>query len=303
VFLQQVYLRHGALLSRESTTAYTINGQKFSTPALERAVNPFGEGAYRPMKIVRYYEDSNSPVFGILEDTTVYAATGDIASGFAKGDKVGPLDTVNLAAPVEPGKVIAIGLNYLLHVKENDPTREVPTEPVVFMKPQSAIIGPGETIELAYPEHKIDYEAELVVVMGKQAKGVKKEDALDYVFGYTAGNDVSDRDQQYADGQWIRAKGYDTYLPLGPCIETDLDVSDTKVESRLNGEVRQSDSTNGLIFDVPFLIEYLSNVMTLNPGDCIMTGTPHNVGPMKDGDTIEVEVGGVGVLSNPVNNR
>ena len=298
-----MYLCHAALLSRYSVFTYTIDGHKSPPRTWNQAANPFGEGAYRPMKIVRYYEASNSPVFGTLEDGTVFAATGDIASGFKKGNKIGPLDGVTLAAPVEPGKVIAIGLNYLLHVKENDPTREVPTEPVVFMKPTSAIIGPDEAIELAYPEHNIDYEAELVVVMGKHAKGVKKEHALDYVLGYTAGNDVSDRDQQYADGQWIRAKGYDTYLPLGPCIETDLDVSDTKVESRLNGEVRQSDSTNGLIFDVPFLIEYLSNVMTLNPGDCIMTGTPHNVGPMKDGDTIEVEVGGVGVLSNPVKNR
>jgi 2-keto-4-pentenoate hydratase/2-oxohepta-3-ene-1,7-dioic acid hydratase in catechol pathway len=255
------------------------------------------------MKIVRYQPAGSDAAFGILEDSTVYAASGDVFSGLTKGDEVGSVDDVTLLAPIEPGKVVAIGLNYLLHVKENDPTRDVPTEPVVFMKPPSSIIGPGETIRLAYPENAIDYEAELVIVMGKTAKDVKKDDALDYVLGYTAGNDVSDRVQQYAGIQWIRGKGYDTYLPLGPAIETDLDVSDVKVESRLNGEVRQSDSTNGLIFDVPFLIEFLSDVMTLHPGDCIMTGTPHGVGPMKDGDTIEVEVGGVGVLSNPVKNR
>lgn len=255
------------------------------------------------MKIVRYQHAGSDAAFGILEDSTVYAATGDVFDGLTRGDKVGSVDDVTLLAPIEPGKVMAIGLNYILHVKENDPTREVPTEPVVFMKPQSAVIGPGQPIELAYPENSIDYEAELVVVIGKTAKGVTRDRALDYVLGYTAGNDVSDRVQQFAGQQWIRGKGYDTYLPLGPCIETDLDISDTKVESRLNGEVRQSDSTSGLIFDVPFLIEYLSDVMTLNPGDCIMTGTPHRVGPMKDGDTIEVEVGGVGVLSNPVRNR
>ena len=255
------------------------------------------------MKIVRFQANGSGPAFGILEDETVYAATGDVFEGLTKGDAVGSVDEVSLLAPIEPGKVIAIGLNYLLHVKENDPSREVPTEPVVFMKPPSAIIGPGEPVELAYPENNIDYEAELVVVMGKKAHRVKKEEALDYVLGYTGGNDVSDRVQQFAGQQWIRGKGYDTYLPLGPCIETDLDVSDVKVESRLNGEVRQSDNTNGLIFDVPFLIEYLSDVMTLNPGDIIMTGTPHGVGPMKDGDTIEVEIGGVGVLSNPVKNR
>lgn len=255
------------------------------------------------MKIVRYQANGSGAAFGILEDSTVYAASGDVFSGLTRGDAVGSVDEVTLLAPIEPGKVIAIGLNYLLHVKENDPTREVPTEPVVFMKPPSAIVGPGEAIELAYPENNIDYEAELVVVMGKEAHRVSKENALDYVLGYTGGNDVSDRVQQFAGQQWIRGKGYDTYLPLGPCIETELDVSDVKVESRLNGEVRQSDSTSGLIFDVPFLIEYLSDVMTLNPGDVIMTGTPHGVGPMKEGDTIEVEIGGVGVLSNPVRNR
>lgn len=261
------------------------------------------EGAPFSMKIVRYQQAGSDAAFGILEDSTIYAASGDVFEGLTKGNKVGSVDEVTLLAPIEPGKVIAIGLNYLLHVKENNPDQEVPKEPVVFMKPQSAIIGPDQPIELAYPENNIDYEAELVVVIGKKAKNVKKEDALDYVLGYTAGNDVSDRVQQYAGQQWIRGKGYDTYLPLGPCIETDLDISDTKVESRLNGEVRQSDSTNGLIFDVPFLIEYLSDVMTLNPGDIIMSGTPHGVGPMKEGDTIEIEVGGVGVLSNPVKNR
>jgi 2-keto-4-pentenoate hydratase/2-oxohepta-3-ene-1,7-dioic acid hydratase in catechol pathway len=255
------------------------------------------------MKIVRYQADGGDAAFGILEDSTVYAASGDVFTGLTKGDKVGSVDEVTLLAPIEPGKVVAIGLNYIKHVTENDPNRKVPTEPVVFMKPQSAIIGPGEAIELAYPENNIDYEAELCVVIGKEAKGVKQADALDYVLGYTAGNDVSDRVQQYAGQQWIRGKGYDTYLPLGPCIETELDPGNLKVESRLNGEVRQSDNTEGLIFSVPFLIEYVSDVMTLNPGDVIMTGTPHGVGPMKDGDTIEVEVGGVGVLSNPVKNR
>jgi 2-keto-4-pentenoate hydratase/2-oxohepta-3-ene-1,7-dioic acid hydratase in catechol pathway len=258
------------------------------------------------MKIVRYQPSSGSDTsarYGIVEGSTVHAAEGDLFAGLTKGDEVGQLDDLTLLAPLEPGKVIAIGLNYVKHVTENDPTRAIPTTPVVFMKPTSAIIGPGQAIELANTENNIDYEAELVVVIGKKARDVSEADALSYVFGYTAGNDVSDRVQQYGDGQWIRAKGYDTYLPLGPAIETDLDVSDTKVESRLNGEVRQSDSTSGLIFSVPFLISFLSEVMTLEPGDIIMTGTPHGVGPMKEGDVIEVEVGGVGVLKNPVKNR
>lgn len=256
------------------------------------------------MKIVRFLDStSNAPAFGILEGDTVYAATGDLYAGLRKGDQAGPLADLRLVAPLDPGKVMAIGLNYVDHVTENDPTRTVPTEPVVFMKPTSAIIGPGEAIELGNTENNIDYEAELVVVIGKTARDVDEADALAHVLGYTAGNDVSDRVQQYSGGQWIRGKGYDTYLPLGPAIETDLDVSNVTVQSRLNGEARQSESTSSLIFSVPFLVSYLSKTMTLFPGDLIMTGTPHGVGPMKDGDTIEVEVGDVGILSNPVRNR
>lgn len=252
------------------------------------------------MKIVRYGTEAK---YGILEDDTVYAATGDVFDGLTKGDKAGTPEDVQLHAPIVPGKVIAIGLNYVDHVTELDKSRELPTTPVMFMKPPSAIIGPEEAIELAYPENETHYEAELVVVIGKRAKNVSEEDALSYVLGYTAGNDVSDRVQQYGDGQWIRGKGYDTYLPLGPAIETDLDISAIMVQSRLNGEKRQSESTSSLIFSVPFLISFISDVMTLNPGDIIMTGTPHGVGPMKDGDVIEIDVQGVGVLRNPVRNR
>jgi len=256
------------------------------------------------MKICRYLDTAtNAPAFGIVEGDTVYAGEGDVFTGLAKGAEVGAVSDVQLLAPIEPGKVLAIGMNYLKHVKELDATREVPTEPVVFMKPQSAIIGPGAAIELAYPENDTHYEAELVVVIGKTAHRVSEAEALDYVLGYTAGNDVSDRVQQMGGIQWIRGKGYNTYLPLGPVIETELDPGNVTVQSRLNGEKRQDDNTNGLIFNVPFLIQFLSDVMTLNPGDIIMTGTPHGVGGMKAGDTIEIEVGGVGVLSNPVVNR
>ena len=256
------------------------------------------------MKIVRYLDSgTNAPAYGIVENDVVYAGEGDLFAGLTRGAEVGPLNSVQLLAPIEPGKVVAIGMNYLKHVKELDATREVPTEPVVFMKPTTAIIGPGEAIQLAYPENDTHYEAELVVVIGKEAYRVSQEDALDYVLGYTAGNDVSDRVQQMGGIQWIRGKGYNTYLPLGPAIETDLDPSNLAVQSRLNGELRQDDNTNGLIFSVPYLIEFLSDVMTLHPGDIIMTGTPFGVGGMHAGDTIEVIVEGVGVLSNPVVNR
>ena len=233
----------------------------------------------------------------------MYAGEGDLFAGLTKGAEVGKYNDLQILAPLEPGKVMAIGMNYLKHVKELDATREVPTEPVVFMKPQSAIVGPGTPIELAYPENDTHYEAELVVVIGKEAYRVSEADALDYVLGYTAGNDVSDRVQQMGGIKWIRGKGYNTYLPLGPVIETELDPANTTVQSRLNGEVRQNDNTDGLIFSVPYLIQFLSDVMTLHPGDIIMTGTPHGVGGMKAGDTIEIEIGGVGVLTNPVVNR
>ncbi len=256
------------------------------------------------MKIVRYQDAaSNSATFGIVEGNTVYAGEGDLFAGLTRGAEVGSLDDVQLLAPIEPGKVLAIGMNYLKHVKEIDPTREVPTEPIVFMKPTTSIIGPGTEIELAYPENDIHYEAELVVVIGKTAHRVSRDEALDHVLGYSCGNDISDRDQQAAGIQWIRAKGYNTYTPIGPWIETELDASNVAVQSRLNGELRQDDTSDGLIFKIPHLIEFLSDVMTLNPGDLIMTGTPHGVGGLKAGDTIEIEVGGVGTLSNPVINR
>lgn len=256
------------------------------------------------MKIVRYQDPAtNQPAYGLVEGTKVFATSGDLFGGLTKGAEAGALDSLKILTPLDPGKVLCIGMNYLKHVTEIDPTRTVPTEPVIFMKPDSAIIGPGDTIEIANPENATHYEAELVVVIGKTAKNVSEANAMDYVFGYTSGNDVSDRALQAKDGQWIRAKGFDTYLPLGPSIVTDLDPANTKVESRLNGELRQTDNTDGLIFNVKFLVSFLSGVMTLNPGDLIMTGTPFGVGPMKGGDTIEVEVGDIGVLRNPVTNR
>jgi 2-keto-4-pentenoate hydratase/2-oxohepta-3-ene-1,7-dioic acid hydratase in catechol pathway len=256
------------------------------------------------MKIIRYSGKNGGDVqFGILQDSTVHAAEGDLFTGLTAGKDVGSLDDVMLHAPIQPGKVMAIGLNYVDHVTELDKTRELPTSPVVFMKPPSSIVGPEQPIELVNPGNPTHYEAELVVVIGKTAKNVSEDDALDYVLGYTVGNDVSDRTVQYEGGQWIRGKGFDTYTPLGPVIETDLDISDLRVQSRLNGEQRQSESTKSLIFSIPFLISFLTNGMTLNPGDLIMTGTPHGVGPMKAGDVIEVEVEGIGVLRNPVVNR
>ena len=255
------------------------------------------------MKIVRYSDAAGAAATGILEGSTVYAASGDLFSGLTRGAAVGDVESVKLLAPIAPGKVVCIGLNYAKHAAEGG-VFDLPTEPIVFMKPTTAIIGPGETIEIANVDNDTHYEAELAVVIGKTAKNVEEADALDYVLGYTAGNDVSDRVLQKKDGQWVRAKGFDTYCPLGPVIETGIaDPSNISVASRLNGVTRQSSSTADLIFSVPFLISFLSKVMTLEPGDVIMTGTPEGVGGMKPGDTIEIEIGGVGVLKNPVGKR
>jgi 2-keto-4-pentenoate hydratase/2-oxohepta-3-ene-1,7-dioic acid hydratase in catechol pathway len=255
------------------------------------------------MKYIRYQSETGPQVGMYTDEAEVKQAAGSIADGFRASDSVGTLESLHLLAPLEPGKVVAIGLNYVAHVTEMDKTRELPEFPVMFMKPNSAIIGPGENIRLANPENDTHYEAELCVVIGKTATDVDEANALDYVFGYTCGNDVSDRAVQYARGQWIQGKGYDSYCPLGPCIETDLDVSNVRVQSRLNSEPRQDETTDKLIFNIPHLISYISKVMTLFPGDVIMTGTPHGVGPMKAGDTIEIEVEGIGVLRNPVVNR
>ena len=253
------------------------------------------------MKIARYLADG-SPRYGIVEDGTVYQADGDLFDGLSKGAEVGSIDSLTLLPPVDPSKIVAIGLNYALHVTENDPTRSVPTEPVIFMKPQSALLGHGGVIELPVA-NRIDHEAELCIVIGKTASRVSEAEALDYVLGYTCGNDVSHRDFQRKDGQWVRAKGFDTFAPLGPVIETELNVDNIAIQARLNGEVKQSSNTSNMIFKPAFLVSFVSEVMTLLPGDVIMTGTPEGVSPMKAGDTIEVEVEGIGTLRNTTKAR
>lgn len=251
------------------------------------------------MQFVRYLANGEAR-YGVLEGNTVHAATGDPFTGLTAGAAVGALESVTLLPPVQPGKIIAVGLNYVDHVREGGRDRDVPTEPVIFMKPQSALIGNGGTIELPMDTENIHYEAELAVVIGKRGRRVAEADAYDYILGMTCGNDVSARVLQAKDGQWVRAKGFDTFLPLGPAVTVGLRADDLAVQSRLNGEVRQSARTSQLIFSVPFLIAFISRVMTLEPGDVIITGTPAGVGPMKPGDTIEVEVEGIGVLRNPV---
>jgi 2-keto-4-pentenoate hydratase/2-oxohepta-3-ene-1,7-dioic acid hydratase in catechol pathway len=255
------------------------------------------------MRIVRYRDPSTGhSATGILEDDRVLFAAGNPfePEGLLPGIAVGQLPEVRLLAPVLPTKVVCVGLNYAAHAAEHDFGRGVGSEPVIFLKPPSAIIGPDEAVILANPGNRTDFEAELAIVIGQRARHVSEERALDHIAGYTAANDVCDRVIQEQDGQWMRSKGYDTYCPLGPWIETELDPSNVGVRSRLNGTVRQDSTTGNMLFGVPYLVAFISRVMTLEPGDVILTGTPEGIGAMQPGDTVEIEIGGIGILRNPV---
>lgn len=255
------------------------------------------------MRLARILVDG-VPKAVVVEDGIAYEAQGDwFVERPHRGRSLGPFESFRVLPPVErPSKIVAVGLNYAAHVTENDPTRKIPDEPVLFLKPPSALLGHGGTILLP-SGNRIDYEAELCLVVGRRARRVPESQALGYLLGYTCGNDVSHRDFQYKDGQWVRGKGFDTFCPLGPWIETELDPSDLAIRSRLNGELRQNSRTSQMLFSPAFLVSFISHVMTLEPGDIIMTGTPYGVGPMKPGDVIEVEIEGIGVLRNLVGAR
>lgn len=201
-------------------------------------------------------------------------------------------------APVEPSKIVCIGLNYHAHVAASFSADKAPDYPLVFLKPPSSIINPGDDIVHPLVSERVDYEAELGLVIGKTAKNVSEAEAMTHVFGFTCANDVTARDLQKKDGQWSRAKGFDTFCPVGPHIVTDLTWQDVSVEAVHNGTVTQSGRTSQMIFKIPFLVSYISKIMTLNPGDLICTGTPSGIQPMKPGDTIEVRIEGVGSLVN-----
>jgi len=207
------------------------------------------------------------------------------------------LQDVRLVAPILPSKVVAVGKNYADHAHEMG--GEAPASPVIFLKPSTTIIGHGDTIRLPVSD-RVDHEAELAVVIGKPARDVGREDALSYVLGYTCANDVTARDQQKADVQFTRGKSHDSFCPIGPWIETVLDPSDLRVTASVNGQLRQDGRTKDMIHDVATLISFMSNVMTLLPGDVILTGTPAGVGPINAGDTVTIEIEGIGVLSNKV---
>lgn len=209
-----------------------------------------------------------------------------------------PLGDAYLLAPVLPSKLVCVGKNYAAHAAEFG--MHVPEEPLLFLKPSTAVIGPNDPIRLLPVSRRVDYEGELAVVVGRLAKDVQAEDAFRFILGYTCANDVTLRDLQKTDDQWARAKGFDGSCPLGPWIESDLDPNEARVLTRLNGEIRQQGSTADMVFGVASLIEYVTAFMTLLPGDVLLTGTPDGVGQLSDGDVVEVEVDGIGVLRNGV---
>jgi 2-keto-4-pentenoate hydratase/2-oxohepta-3-ene-1,7-dioic acid hydratase in catechol pathway len=257
------------------------------------------------VRIVRVMTD-DGPRWGILEGGCVYSVEGDPFSARERGPEtgrevLGVLEELSLLAPVAPTKIVCVGRNYPAHAAEHGAT--VPDEPLLFFKPPSAVIGPDAAILLPPQSERVDYEAELVVVMGSRCRGVGPEEAWDRVLGVTCGNDVTARDLQRLDDQWTRAKGFDTFCPLGPWLVTGVgegDVADVAVTCRVNGEVRQTARTSEMAFSPAELIAYTSSIMTLEPGDVIMTGTPEGVGPLAPGDEVEVQIEGLGLLRNVV---
>lgn len=209
-----------------------------------------------------------------------------------------PLGDLRFLAPVKPGKIVAVGRNYAAHAKELG--NDVPSEPILFLKPPSSLLDPGETIRRPPSSARVDYEGELAIVIGKRAKRVSRNDWRDAVLGFTCANDVTARDLQKKDVQFTRGKGFDTFCPIGPWIETDVDPSSLAIVTRVNGMVRQNGSTSQMVFDCGALVAFVSEIMTLEPGDLILTGTPEGIGPLEKGDVVEVEIEGIGTLTNVV---
>lgn len=253
------------------------------------------------MKIVRVDAEADDITYGAVEPDGIRLYHGSPFFQWERSETVLPITEVKLLSPVIPTKIIAIGKNYADHAAEMG--SDVPTTPILFLKPPTAVIGPLSPIKRPPESSNVHYEGELAAVMGKVTRNVSPDDALSHVLGYTAANDVTARDLQRSDGQWTRAKGFDTFLPLGPAIDTEFDPAEPHtITTSVNGVIKQDGVTSDLVFGVAELISFVSKVMTLLPGDVILTGTPAGVGPIVEGDRVEVEIEGIGVLLNPVVN-
>jgi 2-keto-4-pentenoate hydratase/2-oxohepta-3-ene-1,7-dioic acid hydratase in catechol pathway len=240
--------------------------------------------------------------FGVIEGDAVALLTSHPFGPFEPDGRVLPLSQVRLISPVLPSKIVAVGKNYLDHVREMG-GEAPPAEPMIFLKPSTSVIGPGDAILLPWQSEQVEHEAELAVVIGRLCRDVPESLVDDVVLGYSCANDVTARDLQRTDGQWGRAKGFDSFCPLGPWIETSLDIDDAVVECRVNGDLRQSATGADMVRSPRELVSWISSVMTLLPGDVILTGTPAGVGPLAPGDEVSVTIGGVGTLTNTVVDR
>ena len=249
------------------------------------------------MKLVRFLVQGRT-AYGVVNNNEVAELDGDYSASSKNPKAIHRLSDVKLLAPCVPTKVVAVGLNYRDHARELG--MPIPDDPILFLKPPTSVIGPGDAI--VYPEmsSRVDYEAELGVVIRDRTSRIAPGEALGHILGYTCANDVTARDLQKKDGQWTRAKSFDTFCPVGPWIETELNPGDVLIESYANGVRKQSSRTSQFIFPVDYLVSFISKIMTLNPGDLIITGTPAGIGPMKPGDEVEVRIEGIGSLRNTV---
>jgi 2-keto-4-pentenoate hydratase/2-oxohepta-3-ene-1,7-dioic acid hydratase in catechol pathway len=250
------------------------------------------------MKIYRF-RYRKKILWGILKEEYLFPIKGAVTRDFSIGSSPIPIADVLLLPPVEPSKIVAVGTNYRDHAQEMG--KPIPEEPLLFLKPPSAVIGPGDFISYPRMSKRVDYEGELAVVIKKKARSLPESARVeDYILGYTCFNDITARDLQAKDVQFTRAKSFDTFAAVGPCVVTDLDPSALSVKTFLNGKLQQSGNTRNMIFNVPFLVRFISGIMTLVPGDVITTGTPMGVGPMLPEDRVDVQIEGIGTLSNQV---
>lgn len=250
------------------------------------------------MKILRFQSSQRGPRFGWLHEDLVGEVDGDPFVAYRRLEPGLPIDSIRLLPPVLPGKIICIGRNYEAHAQEHG--SQVGEVPILFFKPGTSLIGPGDAIVLPPQSEHVQHEAELAVVIGKRGRWIEPANAMKHVFGYTIANDVTARDLQRSDVTWTRGKGFDTFCPLGPWIETEFDPADALITCHVSQELRQMASTRDMVFSIPRLIAFISSVMTLEPGDIILTGTPSGVGDLLAGDTVSITIEGLGTLTNPV---
>lgn len=250
------------------------------------------------MRLVRFQIQNEDAQLGWVFEDRIGPIEGSIFGMFQRKEALYPIESVRLLPPVQPSKIICVGRNYVAHAKEHQ--SEVPELPLLFLKPPSSLIGAEEAILLPPQSQQVEHEAELAVVIGKRGRWIEPENTSQHILGYTIANDVTARDLQRRDGQWTRSKGFDTFCPLGPWIETDFDPSDALITCRVNGQIRQMASTRDMVFNVRQIVAFASSVMTLEPGDVLLSGTPAGVGILLPGDIVEVSIEGIGTLRNPV---